>query len=299
MLHELAMLFCHAGSDVFFAISDESVAWLTPEQATAYTGNQPFTSTNRPSWLKSKHPFEIAVVFSDFFSTPASFASELVARSLQIDILTRDVNFTFSSISCRPRCWRLPATDADLQSFYQQLFSRLMRRMAGKAQTERIRVFFSEKLHSKNAESVESVAGSFLPGPANSSPMKALIDPRETTHIDEKSINFYIADRLRLAMFDAGFSFSENLAESDIVFGLTEEFSFNDKFVVEVAESRAQVLSTGVNSPRHLRIMADHDYITVRTHANTRVIPSIGQQNCYDRLADLILFKASSSLGLS
>ncbi|MEW6711659.1 MAG: hypothetical protein AB1403_17690 [Candidatus Riflebacteria bacterium] len=265
MLNELAMLFYHAGSDVFFAISDETAAWFTPEQAAAYTGNQPFTSADRPAWLKSKHPFEIAVVFPDFFSTPGSFASELAARSLQIDILTTEAHFPINHTDCQTRWWHLPAESTSLQSFYQQLFSRLMRRLAGKAQTEKNRVFFSEKLRSKDSD------------------------------LREKSTNFSIADQLYLAMFDAGFSFSENLAESDIVFGLTEEFSFSDKFLVEVAENQAQLLSTGFNSSRHLRILADHENITVRATGNVRVLPSIGQQNCYNRFADLILFKTSDS----
>lgn|GEM_PF-6483900 len=267
MLNELAMLFYHAGSDVFFAISDEAAAWFTPEQAVAYTGNQPFTSSNHPTWLKSKHPFEIAVVFSDCFSTTGSFASDLVARSLQTDILTSETHIPINLTDCQTRWWHLPAESTSLQSFYQQLFSCLIRRLAGKAQTEKNRVFFSEKLPSKDAD------------------------------LREKPTNFCIADQLKLAMFDAGFSFSENISESDIVFGLTEEFSFSDKFLVEVAESQARLLSTGLNSPRHLRILADHENITVRTASNVRVLPSIGQQNCYNRLADLILFNTSDSSG--
>jgi hypothetical protein len=62
MSHELAMLFCHAGSKVFFAQPSSGDGWYSNELLHQITGNEVFTEQHKPGWTKSRHSFDLTIL---------------------------------------------------------------------------------------------------------------------------------------------------------------------------------------------------------------------------------------------
>ncbi|MGM0599002.1 MAG: hypothetical protein ACQETH_04190 [Candidatus Rifleibacteriota bacterium] len=65
---ELAMLFRHAGCDVFFALPDASGEWVSTTPIKEITGHRPYSEIP-PGWCRSKHPFDLTVMLDPSFES--------------------------------------------------------------------------------------------------------------------------------------------------------------------------------------------------------------------------------------
>lgn len=61
-LVNLAMLFCHAGFDVFTAYLSESITFIPTQLLQEITGHAPMCSNNLPGWTKSRRDFSFSLL---------------------------------------------------------------------------------------------------------------------------------------------------------------------------------------------------------------------------------------------
>jgi len=259
MVHELAMLFCHAGADVFFAISEPAGKWLSPELAKAVTGNDAFTETLRPAWLKSRHGFELAVTFAAAEDLPEEFA-RLLEKTACLEIFT-EANTPPTYRQTRQtlvRHHQIPENPAQLHSFFQALFASQMRLLAGRKFLEGAAIIDSTKLQATNGEIN-----------ANLNKLgQALIDAGFLAKPGENGIN--------LALIDAQDQASM-MPEGDL-----QALIFSDPEAFNAAPLPAvgQIL-----------LFLETERIHLKTSTNSRIIPSIGGQCCFTRLAEVLSTK--------
>lgn len=253
MVHELAMLFCHAGADVFFALSEAAGSWFSPQLALETTGNQAFSETSRPAWLKSKHRYDLAVVFAGTSILPEEFAAQLF-KADHIDLLLPAGSATPTAVSQTERPHILPARPEKLPEFYQQLFAAQIRLLSGKRQL-----------------AGRSFSGLQLEKGEPASDQAALLK------------------KLHRSLLDRGF-FSGR--QGQLVFSAPEQVAANAAGINAVLHSEAQSYENAVSTSDnllHLRLEAER--IHLKTRNNSRILPTIGNQCCYTRLADFFFFQ--------
>ena len=252
MVHELAMLFCHAGFDVFFALSDSSAKLVSPELAKAVTGNEALTSSTKPAWLKSKHSFDLSIVFNPL--------SSLKNESLQQLSLTRKsdqlvfLNESSTSSETLPDCdafYSCPVSPGQISDFFQHLFAREVRRMYGRKRLQSAPFFLSKCL------------------------------------IDSDALDLA---ELRVSMNAAGFIETSNPDRAKVIFSsqFIPEYSNNGK-VQAVYSSKIDLQPSFVACPQGcLYFIARKNFIHTETPDQQRIFPSAGAQKCFDRFADFL-----------
>jgi hypothetical protein len=139
---ELAMLFCHAGCDVFFALPDRSVDWVSPTAIKEITGHQPYYE-RQPGWCKSKHAFDLTLMLEPSIATLEKLLKNheldevldfikkktrifAVISSLAQDSLDYQ-QFLFSNF----RFFQLPELISKPAKAFNQLFACAVRMLAG------------------------------------------------------------------------------------------------------------------------------------------------------------------------
>ena len=156
MVHELAMLFCHAGFDVFFALSDKAARIVNPELVKTITGNTPLTSSEKPAWLKSRHNFDLSIVFgkeSDQDNGNEQHESQ-IQKSDQIVFLNENSPFP-EKLPDRSSFYHCPGQPGEILHFFQNLFAREIRRLHGRKKLQGATFFFSECLTRSRSEIVD------------------------------------------------------------------------------------------------------------------------------------------------
>lgn len=259
MVHELAMLFCHAGADVFFAISEPAGKWFSPELAKAITGNDVFSETLRPAWLKSRHGFELAVTFAAPEDLHEEF-SRLIEKASCLEILSSENALPKHRFQQKTlvRHHQIPADVAQLTSFYQALFASQMRLLAGRKFLEGAAASESAKRQNNDSESSDN----------RKRLAQALID----AGFSEKPGK----NRMNLALIDACEPLPTSSADDLQALIFPDAESFKDAELPAVGQ---------------ILIFLEDDRIHLKTSTNSRIIPSIGGQCCFTRLAEILSAK--------
>lgn len=253
MVHELAMLFCHAGADVFFALSEAAGSWFSPQLALETTGNQAFSETSRPAWLKSKHRYDLAVVFAGTSILPEEFAAQLF-KADHIDLLLPPGSATQAAVAQTERTHILPARPEKLPEFFQQLFAAQIRLLAGKRQ-------------------LAGRSFSFL------LPEKGNTASGQTA----------LLNKLHRSLLDRGFFTGR---QGQLVFSAPENATIHATDINVALHSEAQSYENAVStSDNLLHLWLEPERIHLKTRSNSRILPTIGNQCCYARLADFFFFQ--------
>ncbi len=255
MTSELAMLFCHSGSDVFFVLSDAARRYCSEALVADLTGNQALTPETSPGWLKSRHRFDIALIAEPQWLEPQTLpdaAAALFAKADYINLLCCNPTGGKSGESFNlPRRTELPPDPAELPSFYQQLFARQLRRLASRQALQGHSYHLSDDIATE-------------PGL-----------------------------RLLSALDDLGFVRAASAAESTCRFfrnGTAMPATCDQtQFFIQIFDCETSFSQAVAPQARALHFLTDSsDSIRLRSNRGERLIPSIGRQCCYDRFSEIL-----------
>lgn len=144
MCHELAVLFCHAGSNVFYNLPSGSEEWISQKAIFEITGHEAFTQHSRPGWVNSRHSYDLAIVIApsnDFLEEILTGKTEdpinelTINNARRIDVLINndsDEHSPTTQLSNKVRLIKLPSAKLNFVTFYQDLFAQQVRFLNGK-----------------------------------------------------------------------------------------------------------------------------------------------------------------------
>lgn len=133
---ELAMLFCHAGFDVYSVYLDESGSWLPPLPIKQLTGHSPMSESHSPGWSQREQNFSLAIVINADNSIGEQINSGVAKTDLMEYVLRCSSNFilavkdgeepSINTLECKNRVmYFLLPTDMNLLSdAYNKLFAK-------------------------------------------------------------------------------------------------------------------------------------------------------------------------------
>lgn len=273
MIYELAMLFCHAGSSVFFAFQEGAENWVSATAIEEITKNEARTSTCKPGWCNSRHPYDLTILVSPDENMLQALLGNGSANEL-VDFIknkSKHIDVLLESNRGSPLGNYLPENKISLDFFpvegtnftdyYQKLFSQQIWYLSGLQKLDQAKFYLQKKESStdifagKDAEElIEQVKrAGFQFSNDEQAEICIRIDPEDSAEHGSLATNEKGISSIKLNYF------SENSAKNHL-----------KKTSVEGRQINAYWRKNGLE---------------VHDHLGIRVFPSVEGLSCFKRFA--------------